>query len=64
MSKDLSKAVMTRSRLKNKFNRQKSKANWKAYTLQRNKCVQLRKKAIKNHFSKILDTGDITNKKF
>ena len=51
---------MTRSRLKNKFNRQKTKANWKAYTLQRNKCVQLRKKAIKNHFSKSLDSGDMT----
>ena len=32
MSKDLSKAIMTRSRLKNKFNRQKAKGNWKAYT--------------------------------
>ena len=64
MSKGLSKAIMTRSRLKNKFNRQKTKANWKAYTLQRNKCVQLRKKAIKNHFSKSLDSGDMTNKTF
>ena len=64
MSKDLSKAIMTRSRLKKKFNRQKTKANWKAYTLQRNKCVQLCKKAIKNHFSKSLDSGDMTNKTF
>ena len=64
MSKDLSKAIMTRSRLKNKFNRQKTKANWKAYTLQRNKCVQLRKKAIKNYFSKSLDSGNMTNKTF
>ena len=53
MSKGLSKAIMTRSRLKNKFNRQKTKANWKAYTLQRNKCVQLRKKAIKITFQKV-----------
>ena len=52
MSKDLSKAIMTRSRLKNKFNRQKTKANWKTYTLQRNKCVQLRKKVIKITFRK------------
>ena len=64
MSKDLSRAIMTRSRLKNKFNRQKTKANWKAYTRQRDKCVQLRKKAIKNHFSKSLDSGDMTNKTF
>ena len=52
MSKDLSKAIMTRSRLKNKFNRQKTKANWKAYTLQRNECIQLHKKAIKSLFKK------------
>ena len=53
MSKDLSKAIMTRSRLKNKFNHQRTKANWKAYTLQKNKCVQLRKKPFKkNNFSK------------
>ena len=64
MSKDLSKAVMTRSRLKNEFNRQKTKANWKAYTLQRNKGVQLHKKGIKNHFSKSLDSGDMTNGTF
>ena len=53
MSKDLSKAIVTRSRLKNKFNRQKTTANWKAYTPQRNKCVQLRKKAIKVTFQKV-----------
>ena len=52
MSKDVSKAILTRSRLKNKFNCQKTKANWKAYTLQRNKHVQLRKKAIKSLFKK------------
>ena len=38
MSKNLSKAIMTRSRLKNKLNHQKIKANWKAYTPQRNMC--------------------------
>ena len=56
MSKDLSKAIMTRSRLKNKFNCQKTKANWKAYTLQRNKCVQLHKKAIKITFEDVCQT--------
>ena len=55
---------MTRTRLRNKFNHQKTNANWKAYTLLRNKCVQLRKKAIKNHFSKSLDSGDMTSKTF
>ena len=53
MSKSLSKAIMTRSRLKSKFNRQKPEANWKAYRLQRNKCVQLCKKAIKVTFQKV-----------
>ena len=52
MSNDLSKAVMTRSRPKNKFNCQKTKANWKAYALQRNKCVQLCNKGHKKSLFK------------
>ena len=57
MTKELSKGIMTRSELKNKFNRHKTKANWTAYKIQRDKCVQLRKTAVKNHFLKITETG-------
>ena len=64
MSKELSKSVMTRSRLKNRFNRYTSKDNWKAYRLQRSKCVQLRKKAIKSYFSRKTECTALNNKSF
>ena len=55
---------MTGSKLKNKFNRHKTKANWTAYTIQRNKCVQLRKTAVKNHCLKITENCQVDNKSF
>ena len=45
ITKELSKGIMTQSRLKNKFNWHRTKENWNAYKIQRNNCVQLRKKA-------------------
>ena len=39
MNKELSKEIMVRSELRNKFNRHKSKTNWKNYAKQRNKCT-------------------------
>ena len=39
MSKELSKSIRIRSRLKNRFNRHRSKDNWTAHKLQTNKCV-------------------------
>ena len=69
MTKELSKGIitrskLTRSKLKNKVNRHKTKANWTAYKIQRNKCVQLRKTAVKNHFLKITENGQVNNKSF
>ena len=64
MTKELSKGIMTRPKLKNKFNRHKTKANWTAYKIQRNKCVQLRKRAVKNHFLKITENSQVNNKSF
>ena len=39
MSKYLRKAIMTRSRLRNKFNKCRTPDNWKDYTKQRNICT-------------------------
>ena len=64
MSKELSKGIMTRSRLKNKFNKHKTKENWKAYKIQRNKCVHLRKKAIQSYFQQNTNSGNVNNKSF
>ena len=59
MNKELAKAIMTRSRLKNIFIKDKSKQNWRAFAKQRNK---LRKKAIKSHFAKVTGNSMMTNR--
>ena len=65
MTKELSKGIMTRSRLKNKFNRHRTKENWKAYKIQRNDFVQLRKKAMKSFFKQNAKSGlSVSNKLF
>ena len=53
MTKTLRKAIMTRSRLRNKYNYQHTAENWHNYKKQRNFCVNLLKKAKKDHFSNI-----------
>ena len=45
MNKELSKEIMVRSKLRNKFNRHKTETNWKNYTKQRNKCTHLHRGA-------------------
>ena len=64
ITKELSKGIMTRSRLKNKFSRHRTKENWNAYKIQRNNCVQLRTKAIKSYFEQNTKSGDVSNKLF
>ena len=64
MNKLLSKAVMTRSRLRNRFLKHPSEINRKNYKKYRNFCVRLFKKEKKMFYNK-LNTRDITdNKKF
>ena len=64
MNKEVSKAIMERSRLKNKFLRVKSEENKMLYKKQRNYCVSLVKKTKREYYSnlKIKDVTD--NKKF
>ena len=50
MNKELSKAIMSRSRLRNKFNKNKTPENWEKYRIQRNKCTSINKKAKKDFF--------------
>ena len=64
ITKELSKGIMIRSRLKNKFNRHRTKENWNAYKIQRNDCVQLRKKAVKSSFEQNTKSVDVSNKLF
>ena len=64
MTNDLSKQIMIRSRLRNKFNKHKTVQNWNAYKAQRNKCVSIRRKTIQNHFTSLCSNTGIPNEKF
>ena len=55
---------MKRSRLRNKFLRDRREANITAYKLQRNKCVSLLKKAKKSYYAKLNPSLVCDNKKF
>ena len=64
VNKTLRKAIMTRSRFKNKYTNYPTPLNEKAYKKQRNLCVKLLKKAKREYYSN-LDIKQITdNKKF
>ena len=64
MTKALQKAVMFRSRLRNKYNQKRITENWNSFRRQRNLCVKLFR-AKKNKYYKDLDITLITdNKKF
>ena len=64
MTKDLSKEMMTRPKLRNKSLKDKTEENRLLYTQQRNKCVSLLRKT-KINYHRSLNVKDITdNKKF
>ena len=64
MTKDLSKEMMTRSRLRNKYLKDKTEENRLLYTQQRNECVSLLRKTKINYYGN-LNVKEITdNKKF
>ena len=64
VSKELRKAIYTRSRFRNTFLKNPDEINSKLYKQQRNKCVSIRRKAIKHYFSNLTSNGIITNKNF
>ena len=64
ITKDVRKAIYTRSKLRNKFIKNPTEVNEKLYKKQRNKCVLIRKKSITQYFSNITSKGIVTNRKF
>ena len=62
MSKILNKAVMDRSRLKNRYFKIRTPDNWLTYKKQRNYCVSLFRNE-KNIFYHHLDTKSVTDNK-
>ena len=64
MTPELNRAIYTRSRLKKKFNKNPTNENKTKFKKQRNKCVSIRRKAIKNHFKKATENGLLSNQAF
>ena len=62
MSKALRKAIMVRSKLKNKYNKNRTGENWHSYKKQRNFCVNLLRKTKKDYLND-LNIKNITDKK-
>ena len=62
MNKELSKALKTKSRIKNKYNKWRSRGNYLEWQSIKRKCNYLTWKAEKEHFEKILSNGVVTNK--
>ena len=62
MSKALCKSIMVRSKLKNKYNKNRTEENWDSYKKQRNFCLNLLRKTKKDYFSD-LDIKNITDNK-
>ena len=55
MNIELSSAIMHRSKLKNIYNKTKSIEAWEAFKKQRNTRVSIKRKNIRNHFSRLTD---------
>ena len=53
MAKILRKAIMKRSKLKNKFSEKRNAKNWSDYKQQRNYCSTLLKKYKTRHFNNL-----------
>ena len=64
IAKDLSKAIMKRSRLRNNFLKNKTEQNKTLYTKQRNYCVSLLKKSKKKYFANLNEKDILDNKLF
>ena len=64
MTKQLRKAIMHHSRLKNIFNKSRTPKTWDSYKKQRNFCVNLLRKTKKEYFENINIKDINDNKKF
>ena len=53
MNKELAKAIMKRSKLKNNFNKFKSNENWRLFKRQRNICNRIKRKSKQKYFRKL-----------
>ena len=64
MTKALRKAIMLRTHLRNRCNKERTPGNWNAFKKQRNKCVKFLRQAKRDYYGN-LDVKSITdNRKF
>ena len=64
MSKELNETIMTRSRLRNMYLKEKSADSKTAYDKQRNCCVNLLRRTKRKYFANINISSMADNKKF
>ena len=64
MTKNISKELMTRSRLRNRYLKHKTEENCLLYTQQRNKCASLLRKTKINYYGNLDEKVITDNKKF
>ena len=64
MNKELSSAIMHRSKLRNVYNKTKSIEAWEASKKQRNTCVSIIRKNIQNHFSRLTEGNFLGSRDF
>ena len=64
MNKILSKAMMHRTRFRNKYLRNKTDENKRTYTKQRNYCVSLLRKSKREYYSNLDIKNIATTKRF
>ena len=64
MTKELSRGIMKRYRIKSKYNKWSSRENFLALKQAKNKCTNLTKTAKKIYFGKTAEKQPITNKSF
>ena len=64
LNKRLSKAIMNKSRIRNKYLQWSSRENFLAYKKIKNKCNNLLKKSKKKYFQENANEGSVSNKSF
>ena len=64
MNKELSKAIMNRSRLKNKWNNYKSREIFLDYTRAKKLCKKLTENSRRGYFKEVTSNGVMTNHEF
>ena len=63
INNEISKAIMTKSRLRNRFIQNRSKENRKLFCKQRKKCVSVPRKSKKDHFGNLTEKNLLVKKK-